>query len=171
MQCDHARILMDDRLDGGEAPGLREHTATCDECASRWSQLCAAESFLRGQELVEAPGNMTSRVMHHIELETRRMPEWQRTLMQVALIAIGAVLLALATVAFVHGWTQVLAGPVATGQVDAAFRGAGILSGMLADTVGRSAVVWPLYAALAVALALVWFGALVVPRFAPRPSR
>ena len=171
MQCDYARILMDERLDGGVAPGLRSHLVACGECAAAWAELRAAEGLLSAQELVEAPPHMTSRVMSYIETETRRMPEWQRTLMQVGVIAVGAVLLALATAAFVHGWVQVLTGPSVAGQVDGLYRGAGLLSGMLVDAFGRTAIVWPLYGALAVALALVWFGALVVPRFAPRSTR
>jgi hypothetical protein len=170
MQCDYARILMDERLDGGEAPGLRSHVFACGDCAATWAELRAAEGLLSAQELVEVPPHLTSRVMSYIETETRQMPEWRRTLMQIALIAVGAVLLALATAAFVHGWAQVLTGPSVAGQMDGVFRGAGVLSGMFLDAFGRAAMEWLIYGALAVALALVWFGALVVPRFAPRPT-
>ncbi|MFN2115383.1 MAG: hypothetical protein ACK2T6_06685 [Anaerolineae bacterium] len=171
MQCDIARILMDERLDGAVAPGLDEHLASCRGCASEWSKLEAAERLLATQDMAEPPAHLASRVTHRIELESRLIPDWQRTLMQVALIAVGAVLLALATAAFVHGWAQVLRAPVAEGQVDSVIHGAGKLSGLLAEAVGPDAVIWPLYAVLAVALAIVWFGALVVPRFAPRSTR
>jgi|GEM_PF-5792238 predicted anti-sigma-YlaC factor YlaD len=171
MQCDHARILMDQRLDGGAAPGLLEHLAVCASCAREWSELQTADHFLLAQEMVEPPAHLTSRVMNNIEVKTGSLPSWRQTLLQVALLLVGTLLVLTATAAFFHGWWQVLASPDAASQVDGVVRGAGLVTGMLFEVVGHSAIVWPMYAALVVAMALVWFGALVVPRSAPRMTR
>ena len=51
MQCDRARVLMADALDGVDPPGLDGHLVACPSCAAEWSRLRSVDALLRAGTL------------------------------------------------------------------------------------------------------------------------
>ena len=167
MQCDRARVLMTDVLDGAAVPELERHLAGCASCAAEMRAVQAVDDLLRSQGLLEPPPHFASRVMSHIDRRMRAMPEWQRAVLQVSAILSGTALVALTLVALVHGGRLASSGLPLGADMAAWLRGAGVALKVLTDRLDAIVVVGTLSAALAVVMALFWFGALVVPRHVP----
>jgi anti-sigma factor RsiW len=171
MQCDCARVLMSDALDGVDAPGLDGHLAACPACAAEWSRLRSVDARLRAQPLIAPPAHFGARLLHQVVLETCERPAWQRSLMHVGVVVSGTLMVLVGVTLLLHGWRVTMPGTPAMAQVAAALRGVGTVGAVVWELVVRDAVRWPLSVALAIGLAAAWFGALVVPRFAERTAR
>jgi hypothetical protein len=171
MECDRARILMAEVLEGGQAPGLAEHTATCPSCGPAWSRLQAVDALLRAEPLRHPPPNFPSRVMHRLEAHERRRPAWQGTAMELGALVCGTLTVVVGMGLLVHGWDVTMAGSWLAEEAELVGRGALLLAGALWAAAMRDAAVASLDVLLAVAVAMGWFGALVVPRWAVRRVR
>lgn len=163
MQCDRARNLMSDVLDGRPSPELERHVASCSSCSHELRSLQAVDLWLRTQPQVEPPPHFASRAMSYIDRRLRVVPRWQRTMLQVGAIASGTLLVAIGVVAVLHGGRTVFAWLPdfdAAGALDALGLGVRVL----ADRVPLGLTVGAVAAGLSIVLAVIWFGALVVPR-------
>ncbi|RIL07776.1 hypothetical protein DCC79_14570 [bacterium] len=154
-------------LDGADDGPLVPHLATCPDCAAEWRALGSLEAWLEAQSLDEPPAHLAHRVMHRLELDAAgaALEAWRRSLLQIGAILAGVTALALGgaivffdlpvrTHAVVLGaWVMDMA-RAAWRWVDASHSGAG------------GAALWLVYGGLAIAIAAIWFGALVVPRTA-----
>lgn len=166
MQCDRARNLMSDVLDGERSPELERHVASCSACSHELRALQAVDLWLRSQPAVEPPAHFASRAMSYIEARMRVVPRWQRTLLQVGAIASGTLLVAIGVVVLLHGGRTVFAWlPAfdAAGTRDAF----GLGLRVLADRVPLGLAAGAAAGGLSIVLAVIWFGALVVPRHGP----
>ncbi len=174
MHCNDARQLMADVLDGADDALLLPHLATCQTCGAEWQRLGSIERWLRSQALEEPPAHLAHRVMNRLEVDhaTRSLGAWRRSLLQIGAILTGVAALGFGgAVAFfdvpvrthatvLGAWVADMA-RAAWRWVDASHSGAG------------GAALWVVYGGLAIAIAAIWFGALVVPRtsLAARRSR
>jgi predicted anti-sigma-YlaC factor YlaD len=170
MQCDHARNMMAEALDGEGAPELTEHLGRCQPCHDEWASLQAVEAMLRSQELMAPTAHFTSRVMGRLTADVRRVPDWRRSLMQVGAIVSGTLLVTIGAALLLRGWQLSVAGSASAASIGDGARAARMLADALLVVIGPQALAWPLYGALTVALVVTWFGVLVVPRLATRPA-
>lgn len=178
MDCDRARVLMAETLDavaaapdGASAPAAAAHVSLCSSCSAWWRRLRAADALLRSEPLRHPPPHFTSRVMHRLAAAERRRPAWRATLMEVGALVSGAVTLMLGLALVVHGWGLTMAGTWIAGEVVLCGRGLALLAGALWGAAMREAAVVSLDLLLAAAVAVGWFGALIVPRWAVRRAR
>jgi hypothetical protein len=158
---------MDRALDGERPAGLAEHLATCEDgCAEEWAQLVALERRLRDVGLVAPPPTFHAATMARLAAGE---PVWvahpaARAGLSFATVLVGLLLTAvgLATVG------QALRQPGEASAWLATLAGvADVLTRMAVTTLapfGRGVLAWPLYLASALALALLWYAALVLPR-------
>jgi hypothetical protein len=174
MQCTDAYRLMARALDGDEASGLDTHVASCPQCAAEWSRLRAVESLFAAQSLVDPPPGFEVRVVEHIDLHTRLRPPLERSLLQIGTIISGTLVAFFGLLGLVRGGMQAYSFPPLDGLV-AAFTHVGrTAQGVVAAHLGAvegGALAWPLYCALSAAIALLWFGALVLPRYHSQAMR
>ncbi|MFQ5460028.1 MAG: anti-sigma factor family protein [Anaerolineae bacterium] len=165
MDCRSAGHLMSEVLEGQGDPDpkgdLPRHVATCSECRAEWARLKAVDALLRAQSLVDPPGDFTSATLRRVERETRTS-----TASPDRVAPLDALL--------------VLAGAAATAGVGASLvNQEGLVSlidgirvlarGMqvLAPALLQPAPAWvsmSLNVVASLAIAVAWFGALVVPR-------
>jgi hypothetical protein len=167
MQCDAARVLMFEALDGADAGQLERHVRHCSVCRGEWEALRAVDGLLRRQGLVEPPGHFASRAMAFIDAHARRRPTWQLGLMAVGAVVTGTVLTCLAAVALLGGGLSVMAGLGLVPHPAGALRAAAVAVGVLAGAVRVGVIASAAYSLLAVLAAIAWFGALVAPRHSP----
>ncbi len=175
MQCDNARRLMAEALDdcasAADDVALDAHLAQCRDCAAEWQQLLLLEVLFDAQDLDEPPADFAARVTRRLEAELGQMPAWQHSLMQIGLIVTGLLAALTGVAAVVTGFDVLVYGPIVLVWLGVLARGAQTaLAGMWGGwTDGMMA--WPLYLTLALAIALAWFGALVIPRAATSARR
>jgi anti-sigma factor RsiW len=174
MSCMDARTLMDAALDGERPPELGAHLASCESCAREWSALVALEARLRAPAAVRLPDGFHTRTMVRIDLDPRM--SWQRrsevrAVLSVLTVVAGCLMLAVGLMAVAQALRQ--PGEVRA-WLDVFGQAADWVAGAAGATVpafGRSLWVWTVYGAVSVALALIWFGALVLPRQSPSAVR
>ncbi len=169
MSCADTRALMDAALDGAKPPGLAEHLSSCGNCAAEWARLVALERLLRAPLSVGLPEGFHNRVLARVDLDPRS--PWLRrsdvrALLSVATVIAGFLLIAVGMLAAVHALSQPgeLRAWLETANVVAAWLAAGVSAA--AAPSGQTMLAWPIQIALALALALIWFGTLVLPRHA-----
>ncbi len=170
MSCAVAHSLMDEALDGDKPPELAAHLASCPSCAVEWSRLLSLEILLQRPGQPRPPAGFHSRTM--ARLDRGLASPWLaradvRVMLSVVTVLTG-VLLVLVGVAMV---LQTVGRPdEVAGWLDVARAlggwGFGVF-GRLAAPAGATMVTWTVYGILALTLALMWFGALVVPRRIP----
>lgn len=162
MHCNDARQLMLAVLDeeSSDAGALASHMESCPACANEWHRLSEAESLLRSQGLEPPPPGLAGRVTAALPEEARRPPVWQRRAMELAWVVTGVLVMASAVVSLLPTWHAVLADPRISGLREFAM---GVLSAALLVLVDTGVLLWPLYGLLAVAMAIFWFGAIIVP--------
>lgn len=167
MSCVDAREWMDAALDGERPVDLAAHLAQCESCRAEWTALVALEARLRTPGDVRLPDGFHSRVMSRIDLDPRT--SWQRhanvqAFLSVLTVVAGCLLVAVGLLAVaqalrqpgeVRAWLDVLDG-AASWVTDEAIT--------MPAPMGAALWTWPVYAAVVVAVALIWFGALVLPR-------
>jgi len=158
---------MDAALDGERPQELADHLSECAACGAVWRELVALDRLLRVPTAIRLPAAFEAATMARIGDDD--LPAWlgrrrTRAALALATIATGCLLVLAGLIAVVQAarqpselraWLDV-GGLVADAVVATA--GAALAS------VAHSALAWPLYAALALAVALIWFGALVLPR-------
>lgn len=171
MECDRARVLMAEALEGEPAPALANHVATCPSCGPAWARLQAVDVLLRSEVMPHPPPNFTTRVMSRLATYERRRPAWQLTLLQLGALVSGALTVALGVGLVVHGWGLTMTGTWLAGEVELVGRSAFLLAGALWSAAMRDAAIASLNVLLAIAVAIGWFGALVVPRWAAHRVR
>jgi len=166
MQCDRARILMVESLDGANAPALERHAAECAGCRAELERLRQVDGILRSQGLVEPPPGFASRTMSLIDTRLAAADMWRRGLLTAGSLVLGAVLVTAAVATAICGLLATIA--IAGGGADplATVRVSAIALGVLANSVARGVAAGAGSALLAMVVALAWFGALVVPRHA-----
>jgi len=158
-------------LDGADDPALDAHLAVCGACAAEWQQLVVLEALFEAQTLEQPPAGLDERVLHYIEAELARVPAWQRSLLQIGLIVVGVLAFATAVAAFVNGLDVLVVGPILVVWLGALARGAQVALAGAWSGWAEGALAWPVYLTLALAIALAWFGALVIPRAAGSARR
>lgn len=171
MSCIDAFDLMDEALDGSRPPELAVHLATCHSCADQWAQLVALEDMLRRPEQPRLPRGFHRRTMERLDMslsspwlaqsDVRAVLSAATLLTGVLLVSVGiaAVLQAIRQPEDVAGWLDV-ARALGGWGLDAA--------GFMVTPASANAITWSVYGILALALALLWFGALLMPRHLPR---
>jgi anti-sigma factor RsiW len=173
MSCMDARALMDAALDGERPAELAAHLEQCAPCGREWAALVALEERLRSPAEVRLPDGFHNRVLVRIDLDPRTA--WQRrsdvrAALSVLTVVAGCLLVAVGLMAVaqalrqpgeVRAWLDVFGG--------AADWVAG--AALTAPAPFGDVLVWPVYGAVAVALALIWFGALILPRHPSRAVR
>lgn len=165
MQCNDARQLMADALDEAPDDGLRRHLAACADCTSQWRRLGEVEAWLQARTLDEPPAHFAQRVMHRVDMSPRLMPNWQHGLLQILAILAGVATAAIAgAVVFFNVPVRAYAAVLGASGAEAARSAWQWLAAAHAGASGPLA--WLVYAGLAIAIAAIWFGALVVPRSA-----
>lgn len=171
MDCERSRLTMLERFDGLDPPELVEHVAACADCRAEWDRLELAEGILRSVEHVGPPPHFRGRVMHLVAAEERRKPAWRRRLASVGVVVSGSLAGLVCAVLLAEAWRAVLDASSAAPIAAAAAEGAGVLASILWTTALRIGPTAMAHAVLVVALALVWFGVLVVPRWTTRGAR
>lgn len=173
MSCVDARSLMDLSLDGLPSTGLAEHLSTCAACRADWAVLGRMEHLLRTSPEPEPPLEFVARTMARWDNEA--VAPWVgnptlRAGLSLLTVLVGLLLVMVGAVAVlqaVHQPTEVselLAWAATATDVTAG------LAYLAVPSLGRELLAWPLYAAIGLALALIWFGLLVVPRRSARHS-
>lgn len=173
MQCMEARALMDAALDGERPPDLGAHLGDCPACAAEWSALVALEALLRRPVSVHVPSGFHARTVSRLELNTA--PTWQRRSdvragLSVLTVVAGGLMVAVGLMVVAQGLRQPGEVRAWLDIVDAA---AGWLLATSLPLVAPLGGVWAwlLAGGLVVAMALMWFGALLLPRQSLSPSR
>jgi predicted anti-sigma-YlaC factor YlaD len=167
MPCVDARNLMETALDGARPPELAEHLADCPDCAAEWSQLVALERLLSRPTVLNPPATFYAATLRRIDREVPA-PWFQRRnvrgVLSLALILAGVAVIVSGLLSLGRAIQQPseLAGWLAV--VGTAFNSAAITVNAILEQASGGVIGWPLGAALALAVALIWFGALVLPR-------
>lgn len=164
MECERARYLMMDALDGAEHSELQRHAAWCPVCARDWRALLAVDEVLRRQGPIEPPDHLASRVMRSLEALPERRPRWHIGLLFTVVLALILVLVSAlaATVAF--GGLRAAALIVGGADLVTAARHSALDVGTVVGALVRPWAAGAGCLLLAMVVALAWFGALVVPR-------
>jgi anti-sigma factor RsiW len=157
---------MDEVLDGAPDGGLDEHLAGCPACAEQWSQLTRLERRLRAPSVVDPPAGFQRQTMARlVQAEGPAWIEdsWLRGLLSAATLVVGLLLASIGMLAV----GQALGRPAElTAWWSLAGAGYDVATGLAAmlSPVQAGWLFWPLAGALALALAVIWFGVLVLPR-------
>lgn len=173
MQCDTCRRLMPEALDGEPEMEFLNHLETCEECGPVWQNLRRVDFLLRSEPLAEPPDGFVLNVMAAAVADTARIPEWRRSLSQIAMISTGILGVFWLIVSLSAHWQLA---DIAPGLLDLAagtVNGLILASGALANAPLRPTLATGLYVAAAAGLAAAWFGATILPRdsrFGFRPT-
>lgn len=171
MHCDNARQLMAEALDGADEAAFEPHLAHCPACAAEWQHLLVLETLFQTQALDTPPPDFAHRVSEYIATEIERVPAWQRSLMQIGVIVAGVFAIASGLAAFVHGFNVWVYGPALMIWLGVVARSCQSALVALVGGWSDGALAWPIYVSLALAIALAWFGVLVLPRAATSARR
>lgn len=166
MTCDHARMLMserlDNRLDAATIAALDTHMAGCPACREHWQTLQRVASLFAGADLAAPAPGFTSRVMAKLErAEQRRQSPFRRWAAVVAPLG-AAALLALVFVAALASQPAVdvpAAASLPVVRLIGAIANSGVLSALVANGESSAQAVWSVASALPaslVLLALLW---------------
>jgi anti-sigma factor RsiW len=166
MQCDRARELMTAALDGAGPAELEDHLASCPACLEEWREVRAVDCLLRGQGLIDPPQHFTESVLARLEAEMALRPGWQVASMTVATIVLGTVMVLTAAAALVSGGAGVLSALGTAVDVPSLARAVAVAARLAARGTSAGIATGVTYTVVAVFIAVMWFGALVVPRHA-----
>lgn len=173
MRCNDAGQLMLAILDdeSHDSRALAEHVRECSDCADTWRRLSQAEAVLRSQEMVEPPEGLTGAVVDAIALDSRRSRAPSDRSSEVVWLVAGVLLLAAASSVLAAATVGVLTYPRLLNAASRLSESAWQALSSVLGFVNPAPLLWPIYGLLALALAMFWFGALVVPLHARRLAR
>jgi len=162
---------MADALAGTDAPGLHAHLAACPACGGEWEIQAMVDRWFGARPLDEAPEGFVDAVLARLEHEILRIPAWQRSLMQIGVIASGVIAAASTAAVVVHGAQSLVYAPLMIAWLEAVIDGLRAASSVVLGGTARDVAWLWLSLILAAALAVAWFGILVVPRAIPVARR
>ncbi len=173
MRCNDACQLMLAILDSEseDTRALAEHVRECSDCADTWRRLRQGEELLRSQKMIEAPEGLAETVVGLLGRRDRRPRLWRTRAAGGMWVLGGALLGASAASMLAAAALAVVTSPRLVSALSGAAASAWQPVASLLASVNLAPLLWPLYSLLAVAMAMFWFGALVVPLHARRLVR
>lgn len=169
MHCSDACEQMPAALEGTAAPELHNHLASCATCGATWAELVRLDALLRRQALIEPSVDLTRMVMEQLNpRSSRRAIRTRGPAAPLLVLAAGVLIVVLAAVVIGRAEPAGLT-PQGLGLTVGLLQIGGALAQLVIGRLFTGPLVWLSYAALAAAMAAMWFGALVVPRMSLQP--